>query len=266
MIASPWGPLDQWLGWLVGGILGACLGSFANVLIYRIPREQSLIKPGSRCPECDRPIPPLENIPILSWLVLGGKCRGCGKPIPVRYLLIEIVAAGLGIVTVSTYGLTYAGFAYGLLFLALLVLIIIDLEHWLLPFIITVPMTLVGLAGAVFFDLRPIADSLVGIAVGFGVFLIMLIGGKVVLKRDALGGGDVVFGAMAGVFLGWKLTLLMVFIASFLGTLAAIPILILGKKVSGKSLPFGPFLSVALVICLFLGDSIIGWYIGFLGL
>jgi leader peptidase (prepilin peptidase)/N-methyltransferase len=243
-------------------IFGGSLGSFANVLIYRLPEELSLLRPASRCPKCSRPIRSIENIPVLSWIMLGGKCRGCGEKISIQYPLIEATSALILMFSVYQWGVTYQALAYGLLFIGLLALILIDLRHWLLPFAITIPLTIVGFAGALFFDIRPWDDSLVGMGVGFAIFLIMLLAGKWIFKKEALGGGDVVFGMMAGAFLGWKSVILMMFVASFLGTFLALIMLILGKDVVGRAVPFGPFLAVAMVICLFTGDSIISWYIG----
>ncbi len=265
MVPSPWGPLPVWLVYPLVVILGLSLGSFANVLIYRLPREESIVHPPSRCPACGRRIRPIENIPVVSWIFLRGRCRGCGGRISIRYPLIEIAGGALGATAVAIFGVSYAGFAYGLLFIALLALVVIDLETWLLPFAITIPLTIIGLVGAIWFDLRPLADSLLGMAVGFAVFMAFLLGGMA-LKKDALGGGDVVFGVMAGAFLGWKLTLLMVFLASLLGSLTSIPLLILGKTIKGVKIPFGPFLAVALVLALFGGDAILSWYIHLIGL
>lgn len=264
MVSTPIGPLPWWLTYLPVFGLGLIVGSFVNVLIYRLPRGESIAFPGSHCPHCNRPIRPWENIPLISWILLGGRCHGCREKISFRYPLVELLSACLALVAVKVFGFTYAGFAYSALFIALLALVIIDLEHWLLPFAFTIPLTFIGLIGAWWFDLRPLADCLLGIVVGFAVFMLMLLGGKALFHRDAMGGGDVVFGMMAGAFLGWKLTLLMIFVASFLGTLISIPLLMLGKRVSGRTIPFGPFLAVALIVCLFVGDDIVNWYISLL--
>jgi leader peptidase (prepilin peptidase)/N-methyltransferase len=265
MVPSPWGPLPAWLVYPLVVVLGLALGSFSNVLIYRLPREESIVHPPSRCPACGRRIRPIENIPVLSWIFLRARCRGCGARISLRYPLVELAGGALGAIAVGIFGISYAGFAYGMLFIALLALIIIDLETWLLPFSITIPIAIIGLAGAAFFDLRPLADSLLGTLIGFVVFFLLLVGGKALFKRDAVGGGDVVFGMMAGAFLGWKLTILMIFLASLLGSLISIPLLIMGKGIAGRAIPFGPFLAVAMVVTLFLGDSVLKWYLHLIG-
>jgi leader peptidase (prepilin peptidase)/N-methyltransferase len=347
-------------------ILGLALGSFANVLIYRLPRGESIVQPPSHCPGCNREIGALENVPVLSWLFLRGHCRTCRSPISVRYPLIEIAGGELAIVAVRLFGLSYASFAYCLLFIALLALVIIDLESWLLPFAITVPLAIIGLTGAIFFHLRPLADSLLGLVVGGAVLagigglgnvlfrrrrqqypadeiddaaadepdsrslalpyavtlgiMIAAVAGSFLVRlnsvtsgwsyvlygalpfvvvallyrwafrprkstsahdsvafgkaseeigeelKDAgsMGGGDIVFGMMAGVFLGWKLVLLMTFMASFLGTFLALLFVVMRINIRDLKIQFGPLLAVSALVCLLIGDSIIGWYIAFL--
>ena len=266
MVPSPWGPLPAEAIYPFAVILGLALGSFANVLIYRLPREESILNPPSRCPACGHKIRPIENIPVVSWIFLRGRCSQCGAKISLRYPLVELGGGALAAVAVAVFGVSYATFAYGMLFIALFALIIIDIETWLLPFAFTIPLAIIGLIGAALFHLRPLADSLLGMVVGFSIFFLMMLGGKAIFKKDAIGGGDVVFGIMAGSFLGWKLTLLMVFIASLLGSLISIPLLILGKELSGRQIPFGPFLAVALVVSLFAGDQILNWYFRLIGL
>ena len=266
MVPSPWGPLPPEAVYPFAVILGLALGSFANVLIYRLPREESILNPPSRCPACGHRIRPIENIPLASWIFLRGRCSQCGVKISWRYPLVELAGGALVAIAVAIFGVSYASFAYGLLFIALLALVLIDLEHWLLPFSITIPLAIVGLIGAAGFQMRPLADSLLGMVVGFLIFFVFLFVGKAIFKKDAIGGGDVVFGIMAGAFLGWKLTLMMVFVASFLGSLISIPLLFLGKEISGRQIPFGPFLAVGLVISLFAGNGILNWYVHLVGL
>lgn len=264
-VQTPWGALPAVPVYIIVGFLGACFGSFANVLIYRLPAEESLVKPPSKCPACEKSIIWYDNIPVLSWLLLRGKCRSCKAGISIQYPLIELTSAGLAVLAVWNSGAGYAGMAYGLLFIGLLALVIIDLRHWLLPFAITIPLTAIGLIGAAFFDMLPLQSSLIGTAVGFSIFLFMLLAGKFIFKKEAMGGGDVVFGAMAGSFVGWQLTLLMIFMASALGTVFALILLILRKNIADRSVPFGPFLAVALVICLFWGQSLIEAYLKMIG-
>jgi leader peptidase (prepilin peptidase)/N-methyltransferase len=266
MVQSPWGSLPWWLAYLPVVLFGLALGSFANVLIHRLPREESIVSPPSRCPKCGHRLRPWENIPVLSWFLLGGRCRECRERISLRYPLVELGACGLTVLSFAHFGFNYAGFAYTILFVALLALVIIDLEHWLLPFALTVPTTIIGILGVVWFDLHGLADSLLGMLAGLALFVALMLGGKFLFKREAMGGGDVVFGMMAGVFLGWKLTILMVFLASLLGTLMALALLLSGRDVSGRAVPFGPFLAAATLVCVFVGNDILSWYCNLIGL
>lgn len=265
-VETPWGALPALPVLCVAGFLGACFGSFANVLIYRLPAEESLLTPPSRCPSCEQAIAWYDNIPVISWVVLGGRCRNCKTAISAQYQIIELVSAGLGVFSVWKWGATYWGLAHGLLFVGLLSLVLIDLRHWLLPFAITIPLTLIGVLGAAFFGMMELKASLIGAGVGFTIFLLMLLGGKFIFKKEAMGGGDVVFGAMAGSFLGWKLTLLMIFVASALGTALALILLMLRKDVANRAIPFGPFLAFGMVVCLFWGEDILAAYFKMLGL
>jgi leader peptidase (prepilin peptidase) / N-methyltransferase len=266
MVQTPWGLLPWWLLYVPIGLFGLAMGSFANVLIYRLPRDESIISPGSRCPKCGHTLKPWENIPLASWVILRGRCRECKEAISIRYPLVELFSCALVLFSFAYFGIGYAGFAYGMLFVALFALVIIDLEHWLLPFAITVPVTIIGVLGSIWFELHSLADSLLGMLAGFALFMVIMLGGKLLFKREAMGGGDVVFGIMAGVFLGWKLTILMVFVASLLGTLMAIPLLFSGRDLSGRAVPFGPFLAAATLICVFVGDDIVRWYSKLIGL
>lgn len=246
------------------GIFGAVLGSFGNVLIWRLPREQSIIKPGSHCPKCNTAIRVFDNIPIISYLVLRGRCRHCNVKISVRYPLVELASALLFVCAAIAFGWTLATLFYGLFLIALLVLTIIDIEHWLLPFAIMIPMTVLGVLGAAVRATLPFGQALIGSALGLLFFFGVMHVGRWILKRDAMGGGDVVFGMMAGMYLGAPKTILMIFLASLLGALVSVPFLLMKRKRGRDPIPFGPFLSSAAVLALFFGDSIIRWYIGFL--
>lgn len=276
MIPSPWGPLPWWLVYPPVVILGLALGSFANVLIYRLPKEESIIKPGSRCLNCGRPIRPVENIPVLSYLFLRGKCRGCGAKISIQYPLVEVASGAIAAIVLAYCGLSYATFAYTLLFVAMIALTIIDLRFWIMPFALTLPLAIIGLIGSLVFNMRPLADSLLGMVVGFGIFFVLMVGGEVLFKKEAMGGGDIAFGIMAGAFLGWKVLIIMIFTACLVGLIISTPLIIANKfkvpedmkseEVSRTQFPFGPFLAAALVICVIFGDSILNWYLGTMGL
>ena len=254
------------LAWLYvwSAIFGAVLGSFGNVLIWRLPRDLSIVRPGSHCPQCNKAIQFYDNIPIISYLVLGGRCRYCHAKISIRYPLVELASALLFLSSAVAFGWTLATLFYGLFLVALLVLTIIDIEHWLLPFAIMIPMTVIGVIGAAIQATLPFGQAFIGSALGLFFFFGIMYVGKWVLKRDAMGGGDVVFGMMAGMYLGAPRTIVMIFLASFLGALVSIPLLLLKRKQGKDPIPFGPFLSVAAALALFFGEAIIKWYIGFI--
>lgn len=262
MIESPWGFVSVvWLS-VPAGIFGAVLGSFGNVLIWRLPRGESIARPPSHCPHCGQRIRLFDNIPVLSYLWLRGRCRDCGEPISLRYPLVELAAALLFAGAACAYGWSLGTLFYGFFLVALLVLAVIDIEHWLLPFAITIPMAALGLLGAAVGATLSLIWALAGGALALLFFLGVTYLGRSVLKREAMGGGDVVFGLMAGMYLGVERTVVMIFLASLLGTLVSIPLLLTRRKRGSDPIPFGPFLSVAAAVAVFFGDGLVGWYIG----
>jgi len=236
--------------------MGLCFGSFFNVLIYRLPRDQSIIRPGSRCPACRHSIGPLENIPVLSFMFLGGKCRWCRAPISVSYPAVELltgcaavllwiayVAPGLSLT--APYWQNAVIVAQALTLLIMIPITIIDARHYIIPDILTVP----GIAGAAALSflpggLTPLQCG-IGIAVGGGsLWAVGIIGSWALKKKDSMGGGDVRLMALVGGLWGWHIVFAAIFAASLIGTIAGLT-LIAGKKI-GKDhkLPFGPFLAL----------------------
>ncbi|MBU1707627.1 prepilin peptidase [bacterium] len=260
-----WDSLPNALLYLWSAIFGAVLGSFGNVLIYRLPREQSIVKPASRCPHCGHRIRAFDNIPVISYLILRGQCRDCGERISIRYPLIELASGLLFLGAAIGFGWSLATLFYGLLLVALLVLSIIDIEEEWLPWVITFPMTAIGLLGAVLGATLPFIDSLIGGASGLAFFgFIALLG--FIVKRETMGGGDIVFGLMAGTFLGWEMTFLMIFLACLLGLLANLHLVVfvilrflrlVRREREIKPIIFGPFLSVGTALVIFWGDEIL---------
>jgi len=234
--------------------LGAVLGSFANVLIYRLPRRESIVFPGSRCPHCQAPIRPWDNIPILSYVLLRGHCRQCGGPIAVRYPIVEaaggLVVAGL----VWQYGLTLPTLRFVILAVALIVAFFTDLECGLIPNTLTYPGIILGiLLSTVSGNLRP---SLLAAAGAGGFFL--LVG---VLSRGGMGGGDVKLAAMIGAFLGPMGAILSLFLAVTIGAAVALILLALRLRTRKDTMPFGPALALGTLIALFGSDAIVRWYL-----
>ena len=260
-----WDSLPNALLYLWSAVFGAVLGSFGNVLIYRLPREQSIIKPASRCPHCGHRVRAFDNIPVISYLILRGRCRDCGEPISVRYLLIELASGLLFLGAAIGFGWSLATLFYGLLLVALLVLSIIDIEEQWLPWVIMFPMTAIGLLGSALGATLPFIGSLIGAASGLAFFgFVALLG--LIVKRETMGGGDIVFGLMAGTFLGWEMTFFMIFLACLLGLvvnlhLAVFIVLRFLKLVRRereiKPIIFGPFLSVGTALVVFWGDEIL---------
>lgn len=267
-------------------ILGAVIGSFLNVLIHRLPLEESIVFPNSACPSCKTAIKPYDNIPILSWLILRGRCRNCRLPISYRYPLVEFLTALLFLLSYRHAGLTYL-LPVELLFVsAIITLIFIDSEHMILPDVVNYPgmilafvirISLPLITGiAVFDDLQHaplsnlqqpvIINSLLGAALG------ALVGGgslwfigwlwKKLRGVDAMGLGDIKMMLWVGAFLGWRLTVLTLFLGAFTGALAGILIVFAGRERNLQTqIPFGIFLGTGSIIALFFGNSIINWYL-----
>lgn len=237
--------------------LGAVIGSFLNVVIVRLPKGESLVRPGSHCVGCGKPIGWLDNIPVLSFLWLRARCRQCGARISWRYPVVEATTAVLFVLAARHlgWGLELVG---AWLFLAALVAIAaIDLEHQVIPDAISLPMIVAGLALSLVTPSRSWIDSLLGIAVGGGIPFAV-----VVLSRGGMGGGDIRLGALIGAFLGWQGAALAVFGAVVLGGVVATALLIAGRRGRKDRIPFGPFLAGSAVLSLFWGEAVLRWYWG----
>jgi leader peptidase (prepilin peptidase)/N-methyltransferase len=242
-------------------LLGLAIGSFLNVCIYRIPRRQSLNHPPSRCPHCGNQLRWIDNIPVVSYLVLGGRCRKCRKGISVRYPLVELLTMGLFLLHYSVFDWTPL-LAVRLLFAcAMVVLFAIDLEHQILPDVITLPGIVAGLLFSLF--LPPGAMSaLLGAVAGGGVLFLIAEAWSRLRNVEAMGFGDVKMLAMIGAFLGVKLVLLTFVLSSFIGGLAGGLLILSGRGTMASKVPFGTFLAVAALIASLYGDGMVNWYIG----
>ncbi len=250
-------------------IFGLIIGSFLNVCIYRLPRGMSIVRPSSACPGCNDPIKPWDNIPIVSYILLMGKCRNCGERISIRYPLIELLS---GIFYLSVF--YFFGLGWHLLPLfafvsAMIVITFIDLEFQIIPDVITLPGAVIGVISASFLLPDPFLDinstntivgfinSLSGLLLGGGLFYIIAI-----LSRGGMGGGDIKMMAMVGAFMGWKAVLLVTFIGSLMGSIVGIFLMLLKGKDRKTKVPFGPFLAIGSIITLFFGGTILKWYLG----
>jgi leader peptidase (prepilin peptidase)/N-methyltransferase len=243
--------------------IGLVIGSFSNVCIYRLPRDESLIFPGSHCPKCNKPIKYYDNIPLISYLILKGKCRYCQEKISGQYPLVEFLTGFIYLVLFLSYGLQLRTFVYMLFCSALIIIIFIDLKEKIIPDVISLPFIALGfLLSFVPNNLSPI-NSLLGILVGGGSLFLIAVVGSYLFKKEAMGGGDIKLAAMIGAFLGWQLTLLSLFLGFLLGSNVGIIILIKnkGNKDQSDSIPFGPFIALGTVIALLFGKAIIDWYL-----
>ena len=244
------------------GPFGLVLGSFLNVCIYRIPRGESVVWPASRCTSCDRHLSWLENIPVVSWLVLAGSCRTCGQRISPIYPIVEATTATIFIAGYTLYGLTPLLGARLLFASAMIVLFVIDLRHRILPNVITVPGVVMGFAFSLF--LPPgWRSSLIGLVAGAGVLFAISEVYYRLRHIEGLGMGDVKMLAMIGAFLGWRLTLVTLVLASFMGSLVGLSLLVSGRGGLKAALPFGTFLAVGALVAAAAGDSILNWYLSF---
>ena len=244
------------------GVLGLCVGSFLNVCIYRLPRGESLVSPPSRCPNCGRQLSWFDNIPVVSWMALRGRCRRCGTPIAIRYPLVELTTAVLWLVIVA---MTPPGALLAsrlVLATALVVLFMIDLEHQILPNVITLPGIVVGFLFSLIAPPGPIA-SLIGIVVGAGILYAIAAGYYLLRGEEGMGMGDVKMLAMLGAFLGWRAVLLTLVLSSFAGAIVGVLMMVSKRGDMRYALPFGTFLAMAAVVAMLVGEPILAWYIGF---
>ncbi|MBI3595966.1 MAG: prepilin peptidase [Nitrospirae bacterium] len=236
-------------------VLGLIIGSFLNVCIHRLPRNESLITPSSRCPSCRHPVRWWDNIPVVSFLILGGRCRDCRRPISWRYPVIELVS-GIGyLLLVWRFGIGWQTVIYALLFSALLVITFIDLDHQIIPDRITLPGMIVGLIASSLILPIGFLDALIGLLLGGTLFY-----GVAVASRGGMGGGDIKLIAMIGAFLGWKQALLTIFIGALAGSVIGLFLMTFKGKSRKYPVPFGPFLSLGAVVSLFAGPAIWSWY------
>jgi leader peptidase (prepilin peptidase)/N-methyltransferase len=274
IIAPPLTPADlpPWFPLAAAGLFGACLGSFLNVVIARVPEGRSVVRPGSACPRCRAEIRWYDNVPVLSWLLLRARCRSCGQPISARYPLVELVVAGAAVLSVWRHGPGWAAVAELAFMATLVALAAIDLDTWLLPHALTLPLIALGLLASALglTPARTLASAALGAATGGGLFWLVSVVGTWVFKREAMGFGDVVLLAGIGAFLGLPALLPVILLSSLQGALVGVVQLWLGRAQPGPAgeaggrdappapdgeaddwvpprhaLPFGPFLALA---------------------
>ncbi len=250
------------LHWIIVVLLGLSVGSFLNVCVHRLPRGESLVRPPSRCPQCGYVLRWYDNIPVAGYLLLGGRCRKCRGPIAIRYPTLELVTLAVFLVHAAVFGWSGLLVVRLLFACALIVLFAIDLEHHLLPDVITLPGIVIGLAASVAFP-PGLVDALLGILIGGGALWLI---GEAYYRysgQEGMGGGDVKMLAMIGAFLGWKLVLVTLVLSSVAGSLIGVLVIALKRGDMKYALPYGTFLALGALAASLVGERLIAWYVGF---
>jgi leader peptidase (prepilin peptidase)/N-methyltransferase len=241
-------------------IFGALIGSFLNVCIYRLPLRRSIVWPASACPSCARELVWYENVPVVSFLALGGRCRTCRTSIAWQYPVVEGVTAAMFALGWWSYGpgvLLASRLVFGCF---LIVLFVIDLQHQLLPHRITIAGIVLGVVFSLFTD-PGLVDALFGILLGGGVLYAIGTAWRRLFHRDGLGGGDPPMLAMIGAFVGWKMTLVALMMASLSGTIIGVALMATGRAHFASKLPFGCFLAVGAAAAATIGPAALDWYL-----
>ncbi len=245
-------------------VFGLCIGSFLNVCIFRLPISKSVVRPRSMCPKCGYMIRSYDNIPVLSYLMLGGKCRQCREAISFRYPMVEIISGLFAVAAVYKFGLTPEAIVYYVFIACLLVITFIDIDHRIIPDMITLPgIPIFFLASFALPDMTYI-DSLLGLLSGGGSLYLVAWTYQALAKKEGMGGGDIKLLAMMGVLIGWKGVLFTIFVSSLVGTLIGLAVMLYTRANMKLAVPFGPFLAVGAVSYIFFGNEIIAWYFNLL--
>jgi len=247
--------------YVVSFVFGAVVGSFLNVCICRMPRDESVVSPPSHCPLCDYRIRWYDNIPLLSYLLLKGKCRGCGAHISLQYPLVELLNGLLTLALFIKFGPTLTFLTLFLFCSALVVITFIDLEHQIIPDEISLPGIVIGFVCSFFLPWQTWINSLLGILLGGGSLLLVAYGYQWLTGKEGMGGGDIKLLAMMGAFLGWKSVLFIVFASSLFGSVVGVTMMLVQKKDSKLAIPFGPYLAFGAVLYIFYGRQLIHWYL-----
>jgi leader peptidase (prepilin peptidase)/N-methyltransferase len=248
---------------ILAGVVGLMVGSFLNVCIVRLPANQSVVRPRSRCPRCGMSIAWYDNIPVLSWLLLRGKCRGCALPISPMYPGVELLTGAIWALMAWQHPLALEALRGALFFTLLLGIALTDAREYIIPDEFTWGGLAIALLLSLAGGLPTLLPALLGAVTGFGILWLIGFAGHLVLKEEAMGGGDVKMMAMVGAFVGWQGVLLTIFLGALLGTIIFLPISLLGRR---KLVPFGVFLSLGAAVTWLAGPAIITWYRAYIGL
>lgn len=247
---------------LIVFVTGLCIGSFLNVCIYRIPESKSIVTPPSSCPQCGYRIRHYDNIPVISYLFLRGKCRQCHVPISFRYPMVELITGFFALWIYLRFGLSLEALVHFVFISVLLVITFIDIDHRIIPDIISLPGIPIFFLASFAVPSLTYKDSLLGIMAGGGILYAVAGSYQVLTKREGMGGGDIKLLAMMGGLIGWQGVLFTIFVSSAIGTLAGTAIMLATHKNMKLALPFGPFLALGAAIYIFFGQELILWYFG----
>jgi len=245
-------------------IFGLCIGSFLNVCIYRLPASQSIVHPRSRCPQCGKLIVFYDNIPVFSYLWLKGRCRHCGVKIGLRYPTVELLGGLFALATYLKFGLSVEALIYFAFIACLLAVTFIDLDHRIIPDVITLPGIPVFFAASFAIPWVTYKDALLGILVGGGSLYLVAWTYYKITNKDGMGGGDIKLLAMIGALLGWQGVLFTIFVSSLVGTLSGLAVMLQSRKGMKLAVPFGPFLAIGGITYIFFGTRLINWYFNLL--
>lgn len=245
-------------------VFGICIGSFLNVCIYRLPESKSIIHPRSMCPSCGTLIAFYDNIPIVSYLALKGKCRHCDARISFRYPVIELISGIFAVGVFLKYGLGLEALIYYVFIAALLVITFIDIDHQIIPDVISLPGIPIFFAASFALSDITFVESILGILIGGGSLWIVAQLYYMLTRKEGMGGGDIKLLAMMGAIIGWKGVLFTIFVASAIGTVAGMLVMIKTRKSMKLKVPFGPFLAIGAIAYIFLGPQLIAWYFNLL--
>jgi leader peptidase (prepilin peptidase)/N-methyltransferase len=241
-------------------LLGLALGSFMNVCIYRIPLRKSIVRPPSSCPNCGKAIRFYDNIPLVSYLLLLGKCRYCRHPISWRYPAVELLAGLLSLAMFIRYGFGYQYILYLLFAAALVTISFIDLRHQIIPDAISLPGIGIGFAAAFAAESISWLESFIGIIGGGGVLFLVAFAYERLTGRQGMGGGDVKLLAMIGAWMGWRALPFILLISSLTGAIIGFVFILAAGKGYRVRIPFGPFLSLGTLVYFFFGPQLTHWY------
>lgn len=242
-------------------VVGLCVGSFLNVCIHRLPRGGSLLRPRSHCPGCDYELGWYDNIPVISYLFLRGRCRRCASRISLRYPIVELLTAIVFLLHYAVFGLTALLVVRLVFACAMIVLFAIDLEHQILPNIITLPGVAAGLVFSLAFP-PGLLDAVLGALVGGGVLWLISEAYFRFTGQEGMGGGDIKMLAMIGAFLGWKLVLVTLIVSSLTGSLIGLLLILARKGTLKLALPYGTFLALGALFASLFGEGVVNWYTG----